>query len=409
MTDEIAPDAALARFDAALEARLPRLSGKHEVALRLFNGYTEGFPRLAVDVYGATLVVYDATAPDGSAGLVDAVVARAREKLPWLNAGLCKVRESAVQTLRNGSLLFGEEKQLARKVREDGVWYAVRLTLNRDSSLYLDTAPLRAWAKASLAGKRVLNTFSYTGSLGAAAKAGGAARVVNTDLNPAFLTVAKDTWALNGWPVARPDFITGDFFDVVGRLKREKQLFDCVFIDPPFFSVTSQGRVDLETDMLRVVNKVRPLVADGGALVLINNGVFVSGATFDETLTAVCGGGYAEVEQRLLVPEDFAGHAGTRTGVLPADPAPWNHSTKVAVLRLRRKDGRAAADPKPKKVRPPRQPPAAMGPGPNDESGDDEQPVEDQEQVSLPAERESDAAHEETPADDAATPPVEKP
>jgi hypothetical protein len=164
--------------------------------------------------------------------------------------------------------------------------------------------------------------------------------------------------------------------------------------------------------MLRVVNKVRPLVADGGALVLINNGVFVSGATFDETLTAVCGGGYAEVEQRLLVPEDFAGHPGTRTGALPADPAPWNHSTKVAVLRLRRKDGRAAADPKPKKVRPPRQPPAAMGPGPNDESGDDEQPVEDQEQVELPAARESDAPHagapDEAPASDA-PPPVEKP
>lgn len=376
-----APDTS--RFEAALEARLPRLTGKHDCALRLFNGYTEGLPRVAVDLYGTTLVVYDGTSPDGSAPLVDALVDKARAKLPWLEAGLVKLRESEVQSLRNGTLVFGEEKQLARRVKEDGVSYAIRLTLNHDSSLYLDTAPLRAWAKRSLAGKRVLNTFAYTGSLGAAAKAGGAERVVNTDLNRAFLTVAKDTWALNGWPVSKVDFITGDFFDVVGQLKREKQLFDCVFIDPPFFSVTTQGRVDLEADMLRVVNKVRPLVADGGVLVAINNGVFVSGAAFDQTLAAICADGYATVEERLLAPDDFAGHPATRSGAtLPAVPAPWNHSTKVAMVRLRRKDGRVENAPKPVRKPRPVQAPAV----PTNDDAEDEQPFEDQPVAELPTE-----------------------
>jgi 23S rRNA (cytosine1962-C5)-methyltransferase len=339
MTDP-AHDAQLARFDAALAARLPRLATRPAGAMRLFNGYTEGAPRIAVDLYAGTLVVHDATSPEGDAALVDALVERARAKLPWLEAGLCKLRESDVQALRNGTLLFGTEKQVVKRIKEDDVSYAVRLTLNRDSSLYLDTSPLRAWAKANLAGKRVLNTFAYTGSLGAAAKAGGAVKVVNTDLNGAFLTVAKDTWTLNGWPIKKVDFITGDFFDVVGRLKRERALFDCVFIDPPFFSVTTQGRVDLEADMLRVVNKVRPLVANEGALVMLNNGVFVSGAAFDQTLNAICADGYATVEQRLMAPDDFAGYPNTRQGTLPSDPAPWNHSTKVAIVRLRRKDGR---------------------------------------------------------------------
>jgi 23S rRNA (cytosine1962-C5)-methyltransferase len=74
---------------------------------------------------------------------------------------------------------------------------------------------------------------------------------------------------------------------------------------------------------------------------MLNNGVFVSGAAFDQTLNAICADGYATVEQRLMAPDDFAGYANTRQGTLPSDPAPWNHSTKVAIVRLRRKDGRA--------------------------------------------------------------------
>lgn len=324
----------------ALEARLSRLTAPHDTALRLFNGYTEGLPRVAVDVYGTTLVVHDATGADGDATLVDHLVDLTRQKLPWLEAGLCKLRESDVKSLRNGSLLFGTAQQLVGRVQEDGVWYAVRLTLNRDSSLYLDTAGLRAWARTTLSGKRVLNAFSYTGSLGAAAKAGGATQVVNTDLNKAYLSVAKDTWSINRWPIVKTDFITGDFFDVVGRLKREGQLFDCVFVDPPFFSVTTQGRVDLEADMARLLNKARPLIADGGFLVAINNGVFVSGADFDKTLAQVCSDGYLSVEKRLDIPEDFSGYPQTKTGTPLVDPAPWNHSTKIAILRVRRKDGR---------------------------------------------------------------------
>ncbi len=330
----------VARFNAALAHRLPRLTAPHTQALRLFNGYTEGFPRVAVDLYGTTLVLHDATSRAGDRDALQALVDAARAAMPWLTTALWKRRESVSQDERNGNLLFGTEAQLTRKVQEDGVWYTTRLTLNRDASLYLDTAPLRAWAKRTLQGKRVLNAFAYTGSLGVAAMAAGAERVVHNDLNNTFLTVAKDSYALNRFPVAKKDFMAGDFFDVIGRLKREAPLFDCVFVDPPFFSVTEKGRVDLEQDMERLLDKVRPLIAHGGFLVAINNGVFVPGVEFQKTLDAVCAGGYSTFEARLDVPQDFVGYADTKLAGLPIDPAPFNHSTKIAVLKVVRKDGR---------------------------------------------------------------------
>lgn len=331
----------LERFTLALAERRSRLTLPHTQALRLFNGYTEGFPRVAVDLYGTTLVLNDATSRTGGRDAMMELIKAATTALPFVKTALWKRRESVNQEERNGQLLLGTEAELTRKIQEDGVWYTTRLTLNRDSSLYLDTANLRTWARTKLKGKRVLNAFAYTGSLGVAAQAGGAEEVVHTDLNNAFLTVAKDSYALNQFPVTRRNFMAGDFFDVVGRLKREHPLFDCVFVDPPFFSVTEKGRVDLEKDMDRLVNKVRPLVAHAGFLVIINNGVFVPGADFVKTLEGICAGGYASVVEHIPVPDDFTGTATTRSGQLPIDPAPFNHSTKIAVLKLTRKDGRS--------------------------------------------------------------------
>lgn len=330
----------LPRFHAALAHRLPRLSAPHVSALRLFNGYTEGYPRVAVDLYGTTLLFHDATGPTGDKALMEALLEQAKKALPFVTTALWKRRESKNQDERNGAMLLGAEDELTRKIQEDGVWYTTRLTLNRDASLYLDTAPLRAWAKRTLGGKRVLNAFAYTGSLGVAAQAGGAEIVVHTDLNNAFLTVAKDSYALNRFAVTKKNFMAGDFFDVIQRLKREWPLFECVFVDPPFFSVTEKGRVDLVQDMERLLNKVRPLIAHGGHLVAINNGVFVSGADFQKQLEAVCSDGYLSIAERIDVPDDFIGYADTRVKGLEIDPAPFNHSTKIAVLTVKRKDGR---------------------------------------------------------------------
>src|SRR5262245_50590606 len=106
-------------------------------------------------------------------------------------------------------------------------------------------------------------------------KIGWASRVVQFDRNRSFLNLAKTSYALNGFPIHKEDFITADFFEQVGKFKRASQLFDCIVIDPPFFSATSSGRVDQEHDSARLINKVRPLVSDGGYLVAISNAVYV--------------------------------------------------------------------------------------------------------------------------------------
>lgn len=320
----------------ALTAREGLLDPKHQTALRLFNGFTEGDPRLAVDVYARTLVLHDYTdTPEAGTELVTEAIDFLRTALPWLSAGIVKVRNAATAEEKRGQLVFGTQPDT--KVQEAGVWYAVNLTLNRDASLYLDTRNLRTWVREHLAGKRLLNTFAYTGSLGVAAMAGGASQVVQLDLNRQFLNLAKTSYTLNGFPIHKPDFLAGDFFTEVNRLKRAHARFDCVLIDPPFFATSPKGKVDLENDSARLINKVRPLINDGGHLVAINNALYVSGQDYMQTLEALCADGYLEIDTLIPIPSDFTGYPTTRVGAFVTDPAPFNHSTKIAVLRVRRK------------------------------------------------------------------------
>jgi 23S rRNA (cytosine1962-C5)-methyltransferase len=160
---------------------------------------------------------------------------------------------------------------------------------------------------------------------------------VQHDLNRRFLNVAKASYTLNGFPIHRQDFIAADFFTLVSRFKHAHQTFDCILIDPPFFSTTSRGRVDQVNESARLINKVRPLVNDGGHLIAINNALYVSGKEYMQTLEGLCQDGYLKIKELIPVPEDFTGYPETRLGKPITDPAPFNHSTKIAVLEVKRK------------------------------------------------------------------------
>lgn len=323
-------------LDKALLLRQGLFEPEHQGAFRLFNGFYEGCPSLAVDLYAATLVIHNYADPvDAGRDTVVAAAEFLRGRLPWLKAVIIKNRNSTLAGERNGLVIAGEKAD--RKVCENGVWYAVDLTMNRDAGLYLDTRNLREWAKRRLGGKTVLNTFAYTGSLGVAALAGGAARVVQLDRNGTFLKQAEKSGHLNGIPPVKGDFLIGDFWSKISYLKKTGVRFDCVFVDPPFFAVNSNGVVDLSHSSSRLINKVRPLINDGGFLVSVNNALFVSGREYLNSLEELCADGYLSIDELIDVPPDFAGYAASGQGLPITDPSPFNHSTKIAVLKVRRK------------------------------------------------------------------------
>jgi 23S rRNA (cytosine1962-C5)-methyltransferase len=222
-------------------------------------------------------------------------------------------------------------------VKEWGIWYALGLTLNQDSSFYLDMRNLRRWLLESCSGCDVLNTFAYTGSLGVAALAGGARFVLQTDRNRAFLALARTSCMLNHLDLGKMKLEADDFFTQMSQLRRQGELFDLVLLDPPFFSVSSQGVVNQQEAGWRLINKVRPLVRDGGRIVAVNNSLYLSGEAFMRSIDELCAEGFMQVEQIIPVPADVTGTPATICRKPPVPVEPFNHPTKIVVLRVWRK------------------------------------------------------------------------
>lgn len=278
-------------------------------------------PKAVIERFANTVVITDHT-PDG-------IYRDAAAELDLSSSLLYKWKNSRNFRERNGVVLAGKPDNV---IVEHGVKYAIDLTLNQDCSFYGDTRNLRKYLIENSAGKTVLNTFAYTGSLGIAALAGNAAQVTQSDLSGKFLNLAGQSVKLNGFDANKMEIVEGNFFPVMSGFKKSGRLFDTVILDPPFFSQSSKGTVDLLNNPVGLVNKVRPLVRDGGEIIMVNNALYLSGKDFLAAAEALCDGKYLAIGGQIDIPEEYCNAA-----LQVADPAPFNHSTKIIIFKVARK------------------------------------------------------------------------
>lgn len=227
-------------MEAAIQKREPLIKSPYQTAFRLINGFLENLPNIVVDVFAKTVVFHDYNLDDE---LVNQLIPFIQKHLPWIQTGIIKKRRSKQPKEQAGRIVFGDSCDT--KIEENRVWYAVDLTMNQDASFYLDTRELRIWINTHMKRKRVLNTFAYTGSIGIAALVCGASEVIQLDLNRRFLTVAMRSAKLNGFACDISQYQTADFWSRITHYKTIGKCFDCVILDPPVYSKTSKGTIDV--------------------------------------------------------------------------------------------------------------------------------------------------------------------
>lgn len=263
----------VARVRKARERRAPLLQGGpgQTTACRMVNGEADGVPGATVDWFDqvAVLSLYE---PLEERELVDACVEALGARAVYLKRRPKDGRSAAREkdALAPEAPAAGEALP-EHEAMESGLRFRIRPAQGMGVGLYLDMRETRAWVKAHAQGRRVLNCFAYTCAFSAMARAGGARSALNVDLSKRSLEWGAENARLNGQPVDGRDFLAGDVFEWLPRLRKQERQFDLVVLDPPSFATSKKQVFAAGRDYPKLVSLASRVLAPDGLLVACCN------------------------------------------------------------------------------------------------------------------------------------------
>lgn len=165
-------------------------------------------------------------------------------------------------------------------IKESGAMFYANFKDYLDSGIFLDHRPIRRRIKEKAKGKAVLNLFSYTGTVTSLAAIGGAKSTITVDASKTYLDWAKRNLQLNGLYSKDHKFFQSDCRE---WLKKDRNIYDIIFLDPPTFSNSKSKRdmFDVQRDYVELINLCAKILRKDGVLYFSNN---YRKFKFDETL-----------------------------------------------------------------------------------------------------------------------------
>jgi 23S rRNA (cytosine1962-C5)-methyltransferase len=227
------------RLARAIEARHALLQLDDTDSYREVHAESDGLPGVIVDRYGDVRVIQ----------LLSAGAERWREEVlgSLTERGDCSavfersdVDVRALEGLEPRSgLVWGQLEATRLVIREDGLRYFVDVARGQKTGFYLDQRENRSIFRRMIRDGEVLNCFAYTGSFTVAALSAGAERVLSIESSEGSLEIARANVELNDLAKEACEWIAGDAFAELRKLRDRGRSFDVVVLDPPRFAATA--------------------------------------------------------------------------------------------------------------------------------------------------------------------------
>ncbi len=214
-------------------------------AYRLLNDSGDGAEGFTVDAYAGFLVVQvlDSMALQSAPALVEAL-----EKILQPRGIVQKLRYQQTERGRvPGQIVQGESPPCALGVLENSVPLEVELLEGLHTGLFTDMREEHARMRQLAVGRRVLNTFAYTGAFSVAAALGGATSVTSVDVIARPLDRAKRNFELSGVETTAHHFVRMEVIEYLQLAKRRGWTFQAIVLDPPTFATFKSGHWSART------------------------------------------------------------------------------------------------------------------------------------------------------------------
>jgi 23S rRNA (cytosine1962-C5)-methyltransferase len=212
--------------------------------------------------------------------------------------------------IKGDSFVSGERMDDNFEILENGVKYIVNLNDGAMTGIFLDQREVRKVIKEKYAnGRKVLNTFSYTGAFSVASAVGGASETISLDLAKRSVEMTRNNFEANGIDLENHSIIVDDVFNFYkkGSLNHVTGEYDMVILDPPSFSRSKDHVFSVEKDYKKLVENFSVLLKNNGILVASTNHSKLSYEDFEYRVTrGLRNNGFRfRIEEKFTQSSDF--------------------------------------------------------------------------------------------------------
>jgi 23S rRNA (cytosine1962-C5)-methyltransferase len=267
---------------------------------RLINGEGDGLPGLIIDIYQHVAVVQA-----HSIGMHKDRPLIAKAIATILSEVVTSVFYKSQSTLNSPTekeYLFGMAAT-PHMVLEHGNKFLVDWEEGQKTGFFLDQRENRKLVGELAQGRKVLNTFCYTGGFSIYALNGGAELVHSVDSSERAMEMTKKNIQMNGFDVGQHECFTVDTFDFI---KDKKGIYDLIILDPPAFAKHKDAKHQAMKGYQRLNAEAMRIIKSGGIIFTFSCSQVVDKQLFYDTVvsSAIQAGRTIKVLQHLSQPAD---------------------------------------------------------------------------------------------------------
>lgn len=222
------------RVESSYQSRLVSVIESGTTCYRLIHGEGDMLSGLVVDIYGQVAVVqcHSVGMWMERSNVVNAIreVLGDQIKAVYDKSSGTIPAKSEVET-HDGYLYKEEGFKPDALICENGHNFFANWEEGQKTGFFLDQRDNRALVERYAKGRRVLNTFCYTGGFSVYALAGGATECISVDSSEKAIAMCKKNIELNNFNDKHKSVVA----DVMDYIKDIEQ-FDLVILDPPAFA-----------------------------------------------------------------------------------------------------------------------------------------------------------------------------
>lgn len=248
---------------------------------RLVHGEGDGLPGLIIDFYNGTAVVQT-----HHIGMFRHVNDIAKALQSVFGNRLRAVYDKSSETLPKvlgveNRLVFG--KPQTNIVLEYGCQFEIDWEKGQKTGFFVDQRENRNLLGRYSNGKKVLNTFCYSGGFSIAALKAGAKDVHSVDISAKAIELTEKNVSLNLGFEGKHQSIVADVLKYIRDIEQE---FDIIVLDPPAFAKNIKARHNAVQGYKRLNAEALRKIKSGGILFTFSCSQVVDKQLFVHTITA---------------------------------------------------------------------------------------------------------------------------